>query len=126
MFKKVSTLEQTSGLKYDMNYPDIKGYKVIDMNSDDVGEVQDLLLDTNTGMVNHAIVGSGWFASLFGGRQFIVPFDRMTVNPDTKTVMLDITRNELESFPDWSDSDIDQPSFSDRIANWWDRMRRAA
>jgi len=80
MFKKVSDREEITGLKYEMNYPDIKGYKVVDVNGNDVGEVQDLLLDSNTNMVNHAIVGSGWFASLFGGRQFIVPFSRMTFN----------------------------------------------
>ncbi|MHB8841179.1 MAG: PRC-barrel domain-containing protein [Candidatus Aquicultor sp.] len=126
MLKKLSTIENTSGLKYDMNFPDIKGYKVLDVNGDDVGEVLDLLVDTDSGMVNHAIVGSGWFASLFGGRQFVVPFNRMTVNPDTKTVMLDISRNELESFPDWSDMDISEPSFSAKIADWWDKLRKAA
>lgn len=126
MLKKVSTMEETTSLKYEMNFPDIKGYKVIDVNGDDVGEIQDLLIDTNTNMVNHAIVGSGWFASLFGGRQFIVPFSRMTVKPDTKTVMLDISRDELEKFPEWTSEDVTAPDFSDRIANWWDRMKRAA
>ncbi|HZD60187.1 MAG TPA: PRC-barrel domain-containing protein [Anaerolineae bacterium] len=120
--KRFSQMEKT-GLKFEMDYPDLTGYNVFDKNGNDVGEVQDMLYDTNTGMVNHAIIGRGWLSSLLGERQVIVPFDRMTVSPTDKTIRLDIDRDELSRFPEWS---VSEENLSDRIAGWWRETTRAA
>jgi sporulation protein YlmC with PRC-barrel domain len=114
---------EKTGLKFEMDYPDLTGYNVFDKNGNDVGEVQDMLYDTNTGMVNHAIIGRGWLSSLLGERQVIVPFDRMTVSPTDKTIRLDIDRDELSRFPEWS---VSEENLSDRIAGWWRETTRAA
>ncbi len=124
MLRRVSEVEDKSGLKFEMSYPDITGFNVFDNAGNDVGEVQDLVLNTNTGMVDHAIIGRGWFASLFGEKQVIVPFDRMTVNPDDRSVRLDISREDLRNFPDWTD--ISQEGLSDRISSWWRGRMKAA
>jgi len=122
-FKRFSEMEKT-GLKFEMDYPDLTGFDVFDVNGDDIGEVQDMLVDTDTGMVNHAIVGRGWLASLLGERQVIVPFDRMTVNPMEKNIRLDITRDELSRFPEWTEPA--EEGLSDKISSWWGERRKAA
>lgn len=122
--KRLSQVEDTSGLKYEMDYPNITGFDVFDINGNDVGEVQDLVVDTATGLVHRAIVGRGWLASILGERQVIVPFNRMTVNPSERSIRLDISRNELSSFPEWSD--VSQEGLRERIENWWEQRRKAA
>lgn len=122
-FKRFSQME-SAGLKFEMDYPDLTGYDVFDSHGNDIGEVQDMLYDMDTGMVNHAIVGRGWLSSLLGERQVIVPFDYMTVNPTDKSIRLDISRDDLSMFPEWSD--IGEENLSDRISNWWRERRRVA
>ncbi len=121
--KRFSEVE-TSGLRFEMDYPNLQGWDAYDVNGDDIGEVQDMVVNTDTGTVRHAIIGRGWLASLMGERQVIVPFNRITVNPSERTVRLDISREELARFPDWQD--VSEAGLSDRLADWWERMRRAA
>ena len=123
MLKRFSKMD-TAGLKFDMDYPDLTGFNVFDMDENDVGEVQDMLVDTDTGNVNHAIVGRGWLATLLNEKNVIVPFDRMTVNPSEKNVRLDISRDELSTFPEWTDES--EEGLGDKISNWWLERRKAA
>lgn len=123
MLRRISDMENTSGLKYEMDYPDIKGFNVFDRDGNDVGEIQDLLVDTDTGMVNHAIVGRGWISSILGERQVIIPFNRMRVMPTEKRVTLDIVRDDLSQFPEWTN--VDQPGLMDRLSDWWNTRKAA-
>lgn len=122
--KRVSEIEDTSGLTFSMDYPNLTGFNVYDKNRDDVGEVQDMLYDTETSTVEHAIVGRGWLASLFGAKQVIVPFERMTVNANERKIYLDITRDELSRFPEWQEAG--EEGLREKVSSWWRETRRAA
>jgi len=123
-FKRISEVEDKSGLKFEMDYPDITGFNAYDKNGEDVGEVRDLVMDTSTGSVNHAIIGRGWLSSLLGESEVIVPFDRMTVDTADKSIRLDISRDDLSNFPKWSSAS--EEGLSDKIAGWWRETKRAA
>jgi uncharacterized protein (TIGR02271 family) len=97
---------------------DIINYDAFDKNGNKVGEVQDLLVDTeNNNAINYALVGRGWLASIFGSKPIIVPLRKMDIDQDDKSIHLDMTQDQLRNFPDYNS--LDDSDLRSKVDSFW-------
>ncbi len=82
---------------------DIRGFDVIDRHGDDIGSIEDLLVDDGDRKVRFMQVKSGGFLGL-GGKTFHIPIDAITSIHDGH-VHIDQTREHVGGAPDY-DPDV--------------------
>jgi len=114
-FKRFSDL----GAEWEVEpeYKDVRGFETFDRDGNDVGEVQDLLVDEETNAINYALVGKGWLSSLFGEKNIVVPLRKMDIDREDKSVHLDIVRDDLKNFPDYES--IEDPDLKEKTDRFW-------
>ena len=96
---------------------DVRGRTAIDSNGDQIGRVEDLLVDDEEDRVRFLRIGSGGFLGL-GREHFLVPVDAVTaVGRDVVIISRDRTR--LEDVPGYDPDLADDRGYYDRIYGWW-------
>jgi sporulation protein YlmC with PRC-barrel domain len=89
----------------------ISGDSVRNLSGDDLGKVQEIMLDVNDGSIAYAVLSFGGFLGM-GDKLFAVPWKALTLVKDEDYFLLDVDRKVLEdapgfdknSWPDFSDS----------------------
>ena len=76
----------------------ITGNSVRNGNGDDLGKVEDLMIDTATGEVSYAVISFGGFLGL-GDKLFAVPLQAMTVDTENHEFVLNESKERLENAP---------------------------
>lgn len=76
---------------------DIRGRKVVDTQGQDVGHVDDLLIDSADKRVRFLRLSAGGFLGI-GGQKFLVPVDAITKVTDD-AVQIDRTRDHVAAGP---------------------------
>ena len=76
----------------------ITGTNVTNAKGESLGEIKDLMIDTQIGTVNYAVLSFGGFLGL-GDKYFAVPFEAFTVNETTETFVLNVSKDVLENAP---------------------------
>lgn len=96
---QTATLEKLSDAHLTVQDPneDIRGRKVLDKNGDDVGTVQDLLIDGQEHKVRLMQVGSGGFLGI-GETTVLIPIDAITRIADN-AVHINQTREHVIRAP---------------------------
>lgn len=79
---------------------DIIGHSIVNSKDENVGEVNDLVLDPMSGKIRYAAVTYGGFVGI-GDKLFAVPWQAFTCQPDPENsgefvVTLDVTQQQLE------------------------------
>ncbi len=74
----------------------VSGDKVKNAQGEDLGKVEELMIDLDSGRVAYAVLsfGSGF---LHGGKFFAIPWGSLTVDQKEKHLVLNVTREMLES-----------------------------
>ncbi len=86
------------------------GDSVQNLAGDDLGKVQEIMLDVNDGSIAYAVISFGGFLGM-GDKLFAVPWKALTLVQDKEHFLLDIDKKVLEDAPGF---DKDQwPDFSD-------------
>jgi len=85
----------------------ILGSKVVNRGMEDLGEIEDLVIDSRSNRVAYAILSFHAVLGL-GGKHFAVPWEAMQYDPLERRAMLDIDKERLEKSPgfdkdDWPD-----------------------
>ncbi len=76
----------------------IIGDKVTNAQGENLGKVEELMIDTTDGEVNYAVISFGGFLGM-GEKLFAVPLERMTINTKDKCLILDVPKAKLEAAP---------------------------
>ncbi|WP_116124904.1 PRC-barrel domain-containing protein [Lewinella sp. IMCC34183] len=76
----------------------ITGTNVTNAKGENLGEIHDLMIDTDNGTVNYAVLSFGGFLGL-GDKYFAVPFEAFSVNTTTEKWVLNVTKDRLENAP---------------------------
>ncbi|MCO6047963.1 PRC-barrel domain-containing protein [Aeoliella sp. ICT_H6.2] len=76
------------------------GHNIVNPQGDDVGEINDLVLDPTNGQIRYAAVTYGGFVGI-GDKLFAVPWQAFQCRPDSENsgefiVTLDVTQQQLE------------------------------
>lgn len=74
------------------------GNCVKNLSGEDLGKIEDLMLNVKSGRVSYAILSFGGFLGL-GNKVFAVPWPALDLNAEEKCFYLDIERKYLESAP---------------------------
>jgi sporulation protein YlmC with PRC-barrel domain len=78
---------------------DVRGRTVVDVNGDDIGDIEDLMLDQDESKVRFLQVGAGGFLGI-GERKFLIPVDAIT-SIDEDHVYIDRSRESIIAGPDY-------------------------
>jgi len=89
----------------------LTGDRVINSMGEDLGKLEELMLDLDSGCVAYAVLSFGGILGI-GDKLFAIPWDAIRVDTDRKVLVLDIDRDRLEQAPGF-DKD-NWPDTSDR------------
>ncbi len=81
------------------------GQQVVDRNGEEIGEVEEVFIDRQSGRVGHLVVAVGGFLGM-GEELYIVPWDK--VNPQTDALQLNIDQQTLEDAPTLTANEFEQ------------------
>ena len=96
---------------------DVRGRRVHDSTGEEVGKVEDLLIDDEERRVRFLRVGAGGFLGL-GKDHFLVPVDAITsVEQESVTVSRD--RARLQDVPVYDPELAEDPAYYANVYGWW-------
>ena len=90
----------------------IIGDPVVNEYGEDLGKIEELMIDLDGGRVAYAVLSFGGLFGI-GDKLFAVPLEAMQVDPENHRFVLDVDRERLEQAPgfdkdDWPDAaDLD-------------------
>ncbi len=95
----------------------LSGYLVRNRDGEDLGCIEELMVDSDTGKVVYAVVSLGAFLGV-GDKLFAIPWRMLTVDPEERAFVLESARETLANAP-WFSED-NWPDFGD--ADWGHRV----
>jgi sporulation protein YlmC with PRC-barrel domain len=91
----------------------LQGDKIVNRRGEDLGAVEDIMIDVQRGTVAYAVMSTGGFLGL-GDRLFAIPWNALTLDTTRHCFVLDADKARLETAPGF---DKDHwPSMAD--ASW--------
>ncbi len=76
----------------------LKNTKIVNLDGEDLGNLEDIMLNVADGDIAYAVVSFGGFLGM-GDKHFAVPWDALTVDTDEHRIVLDVDRERLENAP---------------------------
>jgi sporulation protein YlmC with PRC-barrel domain len=96
---------------------DVRGRKVVDSNNEEIGSVDDLLIDDEEAKVRFLRVGAGGFLGI-GEQHLLVPVDAVAkIEPDR--VHIDRDRARLNDVPIYDPAITDDSAYYENVYGWW-------
>jgi sporulation protein YlmC with PRC-barrel domain len=77
----------------------VPGTSVYGISHEEIGEVDDLIVDTVTGKVRYAILSFGGFLGL-GKSSYVIPWTSLKWDPDLNGYVTGVTEEQLKMSPD--------------------------
>lgn len=76
----------------------LEGDKVVNRQGEDLGEIDEIMIDVPRGRIAYAVMSSGGFLGM-GDKLFAIPWSALTLDTDNKCFVLDCDKQRLESAP---------------------------
>lgn len=76
----------------------LKNNKVIDVTGEEIGKIEEIMLDTNHGTIAYAVLSFGGFMG-FGDKYFAIPWDTLELNKEEHNFLLNVPKEQLENAP---------------------------
>jgi sporulation protein YlmC with PRC-barrel domain len=99
----------------------LTGDNVVNAAGEDLGKIQDIMLDTPTGRVAYAVLSFGGFLGM-GDKLFAIPWDQLSLDEENKRFVLNVNRAKLENAPGFDKDnwpDMADPSWGSRIYSYY-------
>ncbi|NNE41142.1 MAG: PRC-barrel domain-containing protein [Marinicaulis sp.] len=96
---------------YLLSSSSISGDEVVNAEGEDLGHIEDLMIDPETGKIEYAVLSFGGFLGL-GDKYFAIPFTRLSTDRDKKRMVLDVEKTRLNDAPGFDKNDW--PDFADQ------------
>jgi sporulation protein YlmC with PRC-barrel domain len=88
------------GYRFEDNIDDIRGSNIYNRNDDKLGQVDDVIFNHDSGNIEYLVVDTGgWLSS----HKFLVPADHVTATDDNDRYFIDLTREQIEGFPEYDE-----------------------
>lgn len=88
----------TRGVPRVMRSSTIVGSAVRNLKGDDLGKINELMIDVNTGRIAYAVLAYGGFLGM-GDKLFAIPWEALMKSSDERQFMLDIDEETLKTAP---------------------------
>ena len=76
----------------------LKNTKIVNLDGEDLGKLDEIMLHVDTGEIAYAVVSFGGFLGM-GDKRFAVPWEALSVDTDEHRIVLDVDRERLENAP---------------------------
>ena len=76
----------------------LEGDNVVTPDGEKLGTLDEIMLDVPTGRIAYAVLASGGFLGL-GEKLFAIPWRALTLDPDNKSFVLDVSKEHLKDAP---------------------------
>jgi len=76
----------------------LKGDKVVNLQGEDLGKIEDLMIDLERGRVAYAVLSFGGFLGL-GDKLFAIPWEALAVDTAEKRIVLNVDKELLKRAP---------------------------
>jgi len=106
----MSTVKSDTGRRT-LSATTLIGDRVVNRKGEDLGNIEDLMIDPEQGRVGYAVLSFGGFLGM-GDKLFAVPMQALQVSREDKQFILDVDKERLKNAPGF-DKD-DWPDMSDR------------
>jgi sporulation protein YlmC with PRC-barrel domain len=90
--KKPTNYRRTLGAK------SLVGDPVVDRAGNDIGRIEELMIDVATGRVAYAVLSFGGFLGV-GDKLFAIPWSQLVVDEGRKRFVMDVAKETLKSAP---------------------------
>ncbi len=102
-----------------MSASSLTGDKVYNTMNEDLGKIEDLMVDVESGRVAYAVLSFGGFLGM-GDKLFAIPWSALRLDEERKCFVLDVDKKTLETapgfdkdhWPDLSNVDYQQSVYS--------------
>lgn len=88
---------------YPLSSTSIQGTNVVNLRGESLGEIQDLMIDPESGRVIYAVLDFGGFLGI-GDKLFAVPMQAFTIDRENERFTLNVTKERLENAPGFDKS----------------------
>jgi sporulation protein YlmC with PRC-barrel domain len=88
------------------------GDGVVNTSGEDLGKIEDLMIDIQSGRVAYAVLSFGGFLGL-GDKFFALPWEAMTLDTNRKVFVLNVDKDVLEKAPGFDKNNWPQTGDSD-------------
>lgn len=76
----------------------LMGDKVVNSQGEDLGKIEDFMLDLENGRVRYAVLSFGGFLGM-GDKLFAIPPEALRLDTENERIVLDVERSRLENAP---------------------------
>lgn len=76
----------------------LSGDKVVNSYGEDLGQIEDFMLDLENGRIRYAVLSFGGFLGV-GDKLFAIPPEKLRVDTENEQVILEMERARLENAP---------------------------
>jgi sporulation protein YlmC with PRC-barrel domain len=88
----------------------ITGDKVMNLQGENLGKIDELMMDLQSGRIAYAVLSFGGFLGM-GDKLFAIPWNALTVNPDEHAFILNVDKETLKNAPGFNKDNW--PDFAD-------------
>ena len=97
------------------------GNKVVNLRNEDLGRIEELMIDTDSGRIAYAVLSFGGFLGL-GDKLFAIPWSALTLDLAEEKFILNVSKDLLEQAPgfdkrDWPD--MSDPAWGAEIYTYY-------
>jgi sporulation protein YlmC with PRC-barrel domain len=96
--EKIRQTDSEKNFRRVMGASTLAGDRVRNQHGEDLGKVDEIMIDIPTGRVAYAVLSFGGFLRM-GNKLFAVPWSALAVDEDEKCFILDADRQTLETAP---------------------------
>jgi sporulation protein YlmC with PRC-barrel domain len=82
----------------------VQGTTVYNPRGDNLGSVEDVMIDKVSGRIAYAVVGFGGFLGI-GNRHYPLPWEKLTYDPSMGGYVVDLDKSTLEGAPSYADDE---------------------
>jgi sporulation protein YlmC with PRC-barrel domain len=100
---------------------DLTGNRVVNRQNDDLGKIEDLVLDLDQGRVAYAVLSFGGFLGV-GDKLFAIPWQALTFDPVANRFVLGIDKSLLDKAPGFDKNrwpDMADPAWGAQLYSYY-------
>jgi sporulation protein YlmC with PRC-barrel domain len=76
----------------------LTGNNVVNLAGDELGEIEEIMLDVRRGAIAYAVMSSGGFLGI-GEKLFAIPWSQLTLDTDRHVFVLDVPKDHFKDAP---------------------------
>ena len=97
------------------------GNDVANKQGEDIGKINEIMLDMRTGQVRYAVLSFGGFLGM-GGKLFATPWSALTLDTENKCFVLNVDKERLDNAPGFDKDkwpDMADQTWADEIHSYY-------